>query len=275
MLDRELESATELARAAGQILLEIYATDFSVDWKGTSDPVTAADRRANTFLADALHARFPRDGVVAEENAEHGDALARERCWFVDPLDGTKEFIAKNGEFSVMIGLAEAGRAVLGVVYQPVGDKLYRGVIGGPAVLEHAGQSRALRVSDRAEPSGLRLVVSRSHRSRSTDAVVAKLGIRDESASGSVGLKIGRLAEDRADLYVHMSGRSSKWDACGPEAILRAAGGRFSDLFGTEIDYRDADMANARGLLACNAAAYASVLPAVSEIAAAAGLDRG
>jgi 3'(2'), 5'-bisphosphate nucleotidase len=131
-----------------------------------------------------------------------------------------------------------------------------------------------LRVSDRGEPSGLRLVVSRSHRSRSTDAVVQKLGIRDESVSGSVGLKIGRIAEDRADLYVHMSGRSSKWDACGPEAILRAAGGRFSDLFGAEIDYRDAHMANARGLLACNAAAYPSVLPAVSAAAAEAGLDR-
>jgi 3'(2'), 5'-bisphosphate nucleotidase len=274
MLDRELESASELARAAGDILLEIYATDFGVDWKGKSDPVTAADRRANAFLADALHARFPGDGVVAEESADHGDALSRERCWFVDPLDGTKEFIAKNGEFSVMIGLAVVGRAVLGVVYQPVTDKLYRGVVGAGAVLEHGGNARALRCSDRAEPSTLRLVVSRSHRSRSTDAVVSRLGIRDESVSGSVGLKIGHIAEDRADLYVHMSGRSSKWDACAPEAILRAAGGRFSDLFGAEIDYRHADMANARGLLACNAAAYAAVLPVVRAVASEAGPER-
>jgi 3'(2'), 5'-bisphosphate nucleotidase len=150
---------------------------------------------------------------------------------------------------------------VLGVVYQPVTDKLYRGVVGAGAVLEHAGQRRALRVSERAEPSSLRLVVSRSHRSQSTDAVVTRLGIRDESASGSVGLKIGRIAESAADLYVHMS-----------EAILHAAGGRFSDLFGAAIDYRAPAMANARGLLACNAAAYAAVLPVVRAAATDAGL---
>jgi 3'(2'), 5'-bisphosphate nucleotidase len=274
MFERELESASELARAAGRILLEIYASDFDVDWKGKSDPVTAADRRANAFLADALRARFPDDGVVAEENPEHGDALSRARCWFVDPLDGTKEFIAKNGEFAVMIGLASAGRAVLGVVYQPTTDKLYRGVVGAGAVLEQGAHAHALRCSERAAPSALRLVVSRSHRSRSTDALIERLGIRDEAVSGSVGLKIGRIAEDRSDLYVHMSGRSSKWDACGPEAILVAAGGRFSDLFGNAIDYRSAEMANGRGLLACNAAAYAAVLPEVRAVARAAGLDR-
>src|SRR5690242_2843890 len=142
MLDRELDAASSLARQAGRILLEIYARDFSVDWKAASDPVTEADRRANAYLVADLRAQFADDGIVAEENAEHGDALSRARCWFVDPLDGTKEFIAKNGEFAVMLGLAIEGRAALGVVYQPVGDKLYQGVVGHGAWLAQGGTRR-------------------------------------------------------------------------------------------------------------------------------------
>ena len=274
MLASELQAATQLARQAGRILLEIYATDFSVAWKGKADPVTEADRQANALLVRELRARFTGDGVVSEEDPDHGDAVRKGRCWYVDPLDGTKEFIAKNGEFSVMIGLAVDGRAALGVVYQPVADKLYAGVVGGGAVLEQDGASRPLQVSDCAMPSALRLVVSRSHRAPSTDQVVARLGITEQSPSGSVGIKVGRIAERDADLYVHMSGYSSKWDACAPEAILRAAGGRFTDLLGREIDYGSLEMANARGLLACNAAAFDAVLPVVREVAIESGIDR-
>jgi 3'(2'), 5'-bisphosphate nucleotidase len=271
MLEPELECASELVRHAGRILLEIYATDFDVDFKSASDPVTEADRRADAFLVRGLCERFPDDGIVAEESAEHGAAERSKRCWFVDPLDGTKEFIAKNGEFSIMLGLAIDGEARLGAVYQPVGDKLYRGVVGQGAELVHAGQRSTLRVSQCAEPAALGLVVSRSHRPPLTNALVARLGIARESPSGSVGIKVGLIAEQRADLYVHLSGRSSKWDACAPDAILRAAGGRFGDLFGANIDYRERSTLNARGLLACNAAAWSAVLPVVSDVARQAG----
>jgi 3'(2'), 5'-bisphosphate nucleotidase len=270
MLETELEVATALARQAGAIVLEVYASRFDVELKGKSDPVTEADRRANTFIVDALRKRFPGDGIVAEESPDHGDATRSRRCWFVDPLDGTKEFIARNGEFSVMIGLAIDGRAQLGVVYQPDGDKLYRGVVGQGAELEHGRTIRTLRVSSVGDPSALRLVVSRSHRSTSTDQVVQRLGLTQERPSGSVGLKVGLIAEQAADLYVHMSGYSSRWDACGPDAILHAAGGRFSDLYGVPIDYRSADMRNLRGLLACNAASYELVAKVVHEVATAA-----
>jgi 3'(2'), 5'-bisphosphate nucleotidase len=267
MLDRELDAASELARQAGRIVLELYATGLGVDWKTATEPVTEADRRANAFLVAGLRAQFAGDGIVSEENADHGDALSRPRCWFVDPLDGTKEFIAKNGEFAVMLGLAIEGEATLGVVYQPVADKLYQGVLGQGASLSTGGTRRALTVSSRSEPAELRLVVSRSHRSRDVDRLVQRLGIRDEQASGSVGLKVGRIAEQDADLYVHMSPRSSRWDACGPEAILRAAGGRFTDVLGRPLDYRSAELRNVDGLLACNDAAYERVLEVVREIA--------
>lgn len=267
MLDEELATAIALARDAGRILMDVYASNFSVDYKHGTDPVTDADRRANTFLVAGLRERFPADAIVAEEDLAHADASASERCWFVDPLDGTREFVARNGEFAVMLGLAVMGRATLGVVYQPVSDKLYSGVVGAGARLERKGVVQELRVSERTASDGLRLVVSRSHRSRGTDEIVERLAISDEQPSGSVGLKIGWIAERAADLYVHTSTRASKWDACGPEAILRAAGGRFTDLLGDDFDYREPDLGAQRGILACNEVAFGTVLAVVRTVA--------
>jgi 3'(2'), 5'-bisphosphate nucleotidase len=273
MWENELVSAATIAREAGRILLEVYATEFAVDFKGQgqSNPVTEADRRANAHIVARLHSLFPDDGIVAEESVHASEALQQPRIWYVDPLDGTKEFIAKNGEFSVMIGLAVAGRAQLGVVFQPSLDKLYRGVVGQSAWLEEAGQQRALRVSTTADTSQLGLVVSRSHRPKSTTALLQRLAITRESISGSVGLKIGLIAEQRADLYVHVSDKASAWDACAPEALLLAAGGRFSDLTGAPFVYGGPDLRTRRGILACNSAAYDAVLPVVREVATADG----
>lgn len=272
MFDEEVRAATEIAREAGAILMRIYATDFDVATKDDRSPVTEADQLANAFITEALAARFPDDGIVGEEDADHTGALGRSRCWYVDPLDGTKEFINRNGEFAVMIGLAIEGSAQVGVVYQPAKDKLYRGVVGGEAWLETGGETRALRVSEQAATAALKLVVSRSHRSTEIDQIASGLGITDERPSGSVGLKIGLIAEQVADLYVHVSDRACKWDACGPEAVVRAAGGTFTDLAGKPFVYRGTEMKNTGGILACNAAAHAAVLPVVREVGHAAGL---
>jgi 3'(2'), 5'-bisphosphate nucleotidase len=251
--------------------MEIYATDFGFELKGKADPVTEADRRANAYLVGELRKAFPADGIVAEETADQSDALKSGRCWYVDPLDGTKEFIAKNGEFSVMIGLAIDGAAKLGVVFQPEHDKLYGGVVGegtdGGAWLEERGVRRALRVSDKSDPATLALVVSRSHRPKDMDELVRRLGIGHERASGSVGLKIGLIAEQIADVYVHASDKSSAWDACAPEAILRGAGGVFTDVGGAPFVYGGTDMKNRRGILATNGASFERIAPVVRALA--------
>ncbi|MEC7521822.1 MAG: 3'(2'),5'-bisphosphate nucleotidase CysQ [Myxococcota bacterium] len=276
MLDRELVEAVKLAREAGALLMEVYGTDFDVDYKDGSDPVTVADQRANELLVARLRESFPHDGIVAEESEDNSDALRRGRVWYVDPLDGTKEFVAKNGEFSVMIGLAIDGEAKLGVVYKPVGDKLYRGVVGDSAFLERDSRTYALKVTDTSKPKDLRLVVSRSHRSKATSDLVEKLGIENEMRSGSVGLKVGLITEREADLYVHLSEHSSAWDACAPDAILRAAGGEFTDLDGKPFEYGGEDLKNRKGILACNNPdTLEAVLPAVREVAKAKGLLEG
>lgn len=275
MWSNELKRAAAIAREAGKILLEVYATKFSVEFKsaGGGDPVTEADKRANQLIVTQLREAFPDDGIVAEESQPDRDTFARSRIWYVDPLDGTKEFVAKNGEFSVMIGLVEAGRAQLGVVYQPSEDTLYSGARGEGAWLERAGQPRReLRVSSQHDPSQMGLIVSRSHRPASTGELMQRLGIQRETVSGSVGLKVGHMIEQHADLYVHMSDKSSAWDACAPDAILAAAGGRFTDLAGDPIAYGREDTRMRRGLLACNSAAFDVVSPVVRELGLRAGL---
>jgi 3'(2'), 5'-bisphosphate nucleotidase len=272
MLDREIAEAARIAREAGAILMDIYATDFAVVYKAEADPVTEADTKANAYIVGEIRKAFPGDGIVAEETEDRSDALEGGRCWYVDPLDGTKEFVARNGEFSVMLGLAIDGVASAGVVYRPVNDKLYAGVVGNGAYLEERGERSQLNVSTVADPSRLRLVVSRSHRNRAVGNVVTQLGITQETTSGSVGLKAGLIAEQKADLYIHIADKSSMWDACGPEAVLKAAGGRFTDLAGNPYRYSGADMRNRSGILACNAAAYDAVLPAAREAARAVGL---
>ena len=278
MLDRELVEAVKLAREAGAILREIYATDFAVRDKAANDPVTEADTRVNAFHVGRLHEAFPADAIVAEESATdaNADAAKKEgaRCWYVDPLDGTKEFIAKNGEFSVMIGLAVDGEARLGVVYQPTIDKLYRGVVGDGAFYEIADKTFQLKVSDTADTDKLRLVVSRSHRPEGTDELKTALGLSDETPCGSVGLKVGLIAERKADLYVHFSDKTHAWDACAPDAILRAAGGTFVDLAGKSIAYTGASVQNRHGLLATNRKSYEKVLATITELAKKHGVVR-
>ncbi len=272
-LDRELEVAERLAREAGRVILEVYARPFEVVQKAKGGgPVTEADERANALLVEGLRAAFPGDGVVAEETKDTSDASRFSRCWYVDPVDGTAEFVDRNGMFAVHVGLAIDGEAKLGVVYRPVGDKLYAGVVGGEAFVRDAGARRPLAVSAVAAPAALRLVTSRSHKSKKTGAIVERLGIGSRTELGSVGLKCGLLAEGGADLYVHFSPKSWRWDACAPEAVLRAAGGVLTDLGGTPYRYDGSELMNARGLVGCNAAAFPAVIPVIAEIARAHGL---
>lgn len=263
---RELNEAARLARAAGAVLLKVYATDFAVSYKGPNDPVTDADKRANELLVQGLRASFPADGVVAEESADNSDALRKGRVWYVDPLDGTHEFISKNGEFSVMIGLAVHGEARVGAVYRPVGDILFAGIAGQEAWVEAQGKRTPLVVSSRTDPAQLRLVVSRSHRHQILGAIRERLGLDNETRCGSVGLKVGLIAAQEADLYVEPSEFTKAWDSCGPEAILRGAGGRMTDLAGHSLIYGGQDLQNRNGLVATNGVCHDRVIAAIAPL---------
>lgn len=261
-LEKELEIAKRLAREAGALILEVAERGYEVrDKPEEGGPVTEADLRANEWIERGLRQAFPGDGVVTEESAPWREESA-ERCWYVDPLDGTKEFIRGNGEYAVHIGLAIGGEAKLGVIYRPVGDRLHAGVVGGECWLEEKGSARKLHMP-KAEPGALTLAVSRSHRSERLQEVREALGAREVIRSGSVGLKCALVAEGRAHLYAHASPRSYRWDACAPEAVVRAAGGVFVDLAGKPYRYGEGEIQNARGILVCREDLLPHVLPTV------------
>jgi 3'(2'), 5'-bisphosphate nucleotidase len=266
----ELTAAVELALRAGHAVLPIYASEFSVSYKGPNDPVTEADQLANQIIVEGLRRRFPTDGVVAEESAsEAPQAQGKSRVWYVDPIDGTKEFVARNGEFSVMIGLAIDGEARLGVVFQPATDLLMAGVLGvggGEAWFLQGGERKSMHVSPACELSKLRLVLSRSHHSKKLTQAREALKVPLAMTSGSVGLKAGLVARAEADLYFDTSGRTQLWDSCAPEAILRAAGGRFTDIHGKPIVYDPAHLLNSTGILGSNGPCHEQAAATLSRL---------
>jgi 3'(2'), 5'-bisphosphate nucleotidase len=260
-LRRELDTAVELARRAGERIRGFVGAGIAVDKKDDDSPVTEADRTANALIVGGLGAAFPDDAILSEELPDDGSRLGKERVWMVDPLDGTKDFIRGRDGFSVMIGLLVGATPALGVVYQPIGDKLYFAARGGGAFLVRGGgAAERLHVSDVSEPAKIRMVASKSHRTETIDRVRAELGIADELNVGSVGLKLGLIAEGLRDLYVNPAGHSKLWDACGPEAILVEAGGRLSDVRGAPLDYRGSELGNTRGLIASNGQLHDEVI---------------
>ncbi len=189
-------------------------------------------------------------------SAEH----APPRVWYVDPMDGTSDFVKRTDDFVVMIGLAIAGWPVLGVVYHPPSGTLYRGGHGIVAEKLVGGERCELRVSDVAAPSEARLVVSRSHTPGIVADMAAQLGIDKIEKCGSVGLKAARVAAGAGELYLHPSIGTKLWDTCAPEAILVAAGGSFSDCDGKTLVYDPARLHNERGILASNGRLHDVVL---------------
>jgi 3'(2'), 5'-bisphosphate nucleotidase len=250
-MTEDLEAARALAVRAGAILLEHYSCP-NVRWKGRGNPVTEADRSANEFLVKELKRMFPGDGILSEEEPDDADRLSRSRVWIIDPLDGTMEFINRFDEFAVMIGLAVDGTASLGIVYQPVTEKLYYATSGSGAFLIENRTTRLLQVSRESDPLAMTMALSRSHHSSDLDVIQRELGIANTISLGSMGLKVGLICEGRAHLYLHTSRNTSQWDACAPDVILQEACGRMTDLWNAPLRYNGAEVRNRHGVIASN-----------------------
>jgi 3'(2'), 5'-bisphosphate nucleotidase len=218
-----------LALDAGRKALEIYGSDFETEKKADASPVTEADRVGEEIILAGLATLAPDIPVLAEESASEGDIPDLGETFFlVDPLDGTKEFITKTGEFTVNIALIQKGRPVLGVVYAPAIGKLYWGSPRGAflSMVDKDGKpGPAKQIKSRAKPSGgMVAVASRSHRSAETDDFLKTLDVADFAAAGS-SLKFCLIAEGKADIYPRF-GRTMEWDTGAGQAVLEASGGR-------------------------------------------------
>lgn len=226
-----------IAEHAGQAILEIYQDEIEVRHKADASPVTLADERAEALIMRELHEAVPEIPIVAEEQAAAGripDVSGR-RFFLVDPLDGTKEFIRRNGEFTVNIALIEDGRPVLGVVHIPVLGLTYW-VCGAGHAWRRRGGGPAERIACRPAPDdGLVVVASRSHSDEATDEYLSRLLVKERKPAGS-SLKFCRVAEGAADLYPRF-GRTMEWDTAAGHAVLAAAGGTVTHVDGTPLDY--------------------------------------
>ena len=238
-----LEKLIPVVRAAGDVILSVYATDFSVHRKDDSSPVTIADEQAETLILSALASLTPDIPVVAEEAATAGNIPRLGKCfWLVDPLDGTKEFINRNGEFTVNIALIEAGQPVLGVVLAPALGRLFAGRAGHGAFLEQDLVRNPIHC--RVPPAeGLTVVASRSHGDAAAlETFLAGRKVATLKNAGS-SLKFCLVAAGEADIYPRL-GRTMEWDTAAGHAILNAAGGRVTDMSGPPLVYGKDNFSN-------------------------------
>ena len=240
-----LEPLVELATAAGDRILEVYATDFDVQHKGDESPLTLADLASQRTIVAGLRELAPDIPLLSEEGGLPPFTERRRwhRYWLVDPLDGTKEFVNRNGEFTVNIALIVNGSPVLGVVHVPVQQTTYTGCEGhGADKRIGAGKPMKIRVAKRAALPP-RVVGSRSHRGASLDSFLDRLGTFDMVSMGS-SLKFCVVAEGGADVYPRL-GPTSEWDTAAAQAVVEQAGGKVVTADGESLAYnRKEDILN-------------------------------
>ena len=242
--DELVPALIELARAAGAAILDIYAGDFAVDTKPDRSPVTIADLAANRIIVEGLRKLDNTIPVISEESElpPFRERSQWTRYWLVDPLDGTKEFVNRNGEFTVNIALIDATAPLLGVVFAPERNVVYTGCRGHGATRIEAGSSQAIQSSPRSHQP-VKVLGSRSHRGGSLDKWIEAIGDHEFLPMGS-SLKFCLIAEGAADVYPRF-GPTSEWDTAAGQAVAEAAGGRVLKLDATPLDYNTkADMLN-------------------------------
>ncbi len=244
-----LENAKELVIMAGEKILEIYnSEDFDItekkDQEGNTSPLTRADLAANSVIVIGLKESFPDIPILTEEGKDDKKRQDSSMVWIIDPLDGTKEFIKKNGEFTVNIALVQDGRPIIGVIYVPVTDELYYATEGKGSFYQDQG----IKVSSTSDPKYMEIAVSRSHQSEKLRKLMKRF--REAVVTGS-SVKGCLVAKGEADLYPRL-GPVNEWDICAMDIIIKEAGGRMTDLDGKELIYNQENPLKKSGFLASN-----------------------
>ena len=254
------EAVIALARKAADEILSVYESEFAIEHKDDRSPLTAADLASHRCIVEGLRALTPQVPVLSEESKGIDIAARREwtAFWLVDPLDGTREFIKRNGEFTVNIALIEDGVASFGVIQQPVTGALWHGTLGEGAFRREHDADAAIRVRTPAS-APLRIAASRSHRDERTQALLDALG--GEAVACGSSLKFCKIAEGGIDLYPRF-GPTGEWDTAAGQAILEAAGGAVLDPRGRPLRYNQRDTLLNGDFLAFGDVALREALPA-------------
>lgn len=266
-----LEEILALARSVGwgaaDILRSFYrgnSNDGDLEIKEKKDgPVTAADVATNNYILERLQSSLGTEefGYLSEETYKSLSAQAQDLLvnhpwvWIIDPLDGTRDFIDKTGEYAVHIALVHLGRPILAIVAWPEAEKLYYATLGGGTFVEtRAGITTPGYVSKHNFIEDLSLVASRTHRDERFNQLLGQLPFKEKHFVGSIGCKIATIIEQKADVYISLSGKSAPkdWDMAAPELILTEAGGKFTHFDKTPLIYNQGDVNQWGGLMASN-----------------------
>lgn len=251
---QELRVAREIAAEAGKAIMEIYGTGddwgggLEVEYKEGNMPLTEADKAANKIITDRLRKEFPDYAVLSEEEEDHRERLGNPNCFIVDPLDGTKEFIKRNGQFTVNIALAYRQESVMGVIYVPVTGELYYAARGTGAYLEKEGSSQRIYVSQCK--SDIRAVMSSSHGCEEMERLIEKYKIRRLVRMGS-SLKGCLVARGDAEVY-YRHNPTMEWDTAAMQCIVEEARGIFRQMDGSPMTYNREDCTNRNGFYILN-----------------------
>ncbi len=264
----ELAAAARLAREAGAVVMGYReGGELRVEMKPGDEPVTVADKAASDLIVAGLGEAFPDDIIISEENTDDLRRLEQSRVWYIDPIDGTKDFIKGREGFCVMIGMTVDHAPVVGVLYQPISEQLFVAATGAGAwLVEPDGSRQAIHVSDVDDVGDIRLVASANNRTKVIDEVKSALGIDTELNIGSVGLKLALIALGERELYVNPSSKCKSWDTCAPEVILHEAGGRLTNLYGDALPYDDEKMTRNEGLLGTNGKVHDGVMAKMAPL---------
>ena len=248
--EKALPAALDAAREAAGVILDIYdQPDLDIQYKDDDSPLTRADTASNAVIVSRLREAFPDHAILTEESEDDKARMHNDWCWIVDPLDGTKEFIKRNGEFTVNIALTYRQRPVLGVVQVPALGEVYYAEQGKDAWYQSGdAEPVPIRVSGRTEK--LRLAISRSHASSGEQRLMENPRVADVIRAGS-SIKGCLVARGQADIYYRF-GPTMEWDTAAMHAVIIEAGGIFRQMDGREMLYNRADNLNAKGFYALN-----------------------
>jgi 3'(2'), 5'-bisphosphate nucleotidase len=258
-LDRILDVTRAVSWGSAEILQSYYRgeQDLSVNEEKQGGPVTAADLAANQYILAKLQASFGEEtfGYLSEETHQGNEPIPKDWVWIIDPLDGTRDFIDKTGEYALHIALCYQGRPIIAVVALPDQEKLYFAQKGRGTFLETtAGTITPVQVASKDKITDLYLVASRTHRDQRFDNLLGQIPFHGKNYVGSVGCKIATILEQKSDVYISLSGKSAAkdWDFAAPELILTEAGGKFSYFDGQPVRYNRGDVRQWGGIMASN-----------------------
>ena len=247
---------------AGEKVLEVYETDFSTEKKDDDSPITQADIESNKILKEVLGQTGI--AILSEEDVDDKKRLSEEKIWIIDPLDGTTDFVNRTGEFTIMVGLVEKHKSILGLIYWPIKKKMYLAE-SGKGAFRHDEEWEKIETTMMSEMQNCQALVSRHHLSEKEKRLLDEMEIAVVTSVGS-SLKVTEIASGDAEIYLTTTSKMKQWDTCASNCIISEAGGKMTDMSGNDLVYNTEIVNHENGILVTNGLIHQDALDAISRL---------